>query len=395
MTEALLLLVFLTSLGVLLWYSHRGSNLWDATVTPLASIIGSGFLVVAPLLHLIGGSLAILYMLVILVLAYAVGHALRFNIEHEEELTQEKYPTLVGVERLSNLVLSFAYIVSVAFYLRLLASFLMAGLWQKNELLENAITTLVLAGIGISGYLGGLKRLEWLEKYSVSIKLAVIAALLLGIFLHDIKNPHLVWESKPVSFDTFRYLGGILLIVQGFETSKYLRGAYSRKLRVRSMRLAQVISALIYIAFIALVLPILSGTEHGVDETEIIEISRVVSHLLPYLLLLGAVMSQFSASVADTVGSGGLLQMETGGRLSARLGYVITAVLGIALVWSANVFEIISYASRAFAFYYLLQTLIAFGLAVRRSKPNAFLFFIVAAVLTFVVLLGKPVEGGS
>ncbi len=395
MTEALLLLAFLVSLGIFLWFSHRGSVLWDATVTPLASIIGSGFLVVAPLLHLIGGSLAILYMLAILALAYAVGHALRFNIEHEEELIQKKYPTLVGVERLSNLILSFAYIVSVAFYLRLLSSFLMAGLWQKNEPLEKALTTLVLAGIGISGYLGGLKRLEWLEKYSVSIKLAVIAALLLGIFLHDVKNPGFVWESKPVSFETFRYLGGILLIVQGFETSKYLRGAYSKEVRVRSMRLAQLISSLIYVIFIALVLPILSGTEHGVDETEIIEISRVVSHLLPYLLLLGAVMSQFSASVADTVGSGGLLQVETGGCLSARVGYLITAALGIALVWSANVFEIISYASRAFALYYLLQTSVALGIALKREKPVAPFFLLVAAILAFVVFLGKPVEGSS
>ena len=31
------------------------SELWGATVTPLASIIGSGFLIVAPLLHSVFG----------------------------------------------------------------------------------------------------------------------------------------------------------------------------------------------------------------------------------------------------------------------------------------------------------------------------------------------------
>ncbi len=393
MLEIYISVVFFISLSFFLWYSHRGNELWSATVTPLASIIGSGFLVVAPLLHAIGGSLAVPYMFLIIVVAYAIGYAVRFNIKYEEDTTSNE--TVAQLERFSNLVLSFAYIISVAFYLRLLSSFLMSGIGYRNEAIENLLTSLVLGWIGLSGYLKGLKQLEWLEKYSVSVKLAVILSLLVGLLLHDITSKGFPLESKEVSFETFRYLAGILLIVQGFETSKYLKGAYSREIRIKSMKVAQLLSGAIYIGFILLILPVLGGSTYGVDETEIIRVSREISLLLPYMLVFGAVMSQFSASVADTIGSGGLLQVETRGRVSARTGYLMTAVLGIILVWSANIFEIISYASRAFAFYYLLQTLIAMLLARRYDRRGLFIFLLMIPVLAFVVIFGEPVEGNG
>ena len=66
----------------------RRSTRWRATVTPLASIIGSGFLVVAPLLGLTAGRFALLAMAAILVLAYLVGNAVRYNIAHVEEICE-------------------------------------------------------------------------------------------------------------------------------------------------------------------------------------------------------------------------------------------------------------------------------------------------------------------
>jgi hypothetical protein len=52
----------------------------------LASIMGSGFLVSAPLLGGIVGNLAVVCMAMLLVLAYAVGGAIRFNIRHFEPI---------------------------------------------------------------------------------------------------------------------------------------------------------------------------------------------------------------------------------------------------------------------------------------------------------------------
>ena len=60
------------------------SDGWRATVTPLASIIGSGFLICGPLLAREFGSAAIFAMGLLLVIAYAAGWVIRFNITHVE-----------------------------------------------------------------------------------------------------------------------------------------------------------------------------------------------------------------------------------------------------------------------------------------------------------------------
>ncbi len=57
---------------------------WRATVTPLASIIGSGFLVLGPILLREYGQLAPLMMLALCAVAYAFGSAIRFNIRYLE-----------------------------------------------------------------------------------------------------------------------------------------------------------------------------------------------------------------------------------------------------------------------------------------------------------------------
>ena len=51
----------------------RTSIEWRATATPLASIIGSGFLVSTPLLILSAGQYAALAMMIIAVIAYVLG----------------------------------------------------------------------------------------------------------------------------------------------------------------------------------------------------------------------------------------------------------------------------------------------------------------------------------
>ena len=114
------------------------------------------------------------------------------------------------------------------------------------------------------------------------------------------------------------------------------------------------------------------------------------------MLVLAAIMSQFSAAVADTVGAGGLVQEETARRISDRRAYLLVSGLAIVLVWSANLFEIISLASRAFALYYLLQTLQALRLARRLETCRARVFChirfgAVALLLAFIVLFGKAV----
>ena len=75
-----IILALATALVVFLWLSlsRAGrSETWLAMVSPLASIIGSGFLISAPLLARHFGSYAIFAMGLLLLMAAAFGSAVR------------------------------------------------------------------------------------------------------------------------------------------------------------------------------------------------------------------------------------------------------------------------------------------------------------------------------
>lgn len=368
-------------------------------VTPLASIIGSGFLVVVPLLGHAVGSWAPVAMAGVVGLAYLVGHAIRFNIKYTEpRLKDPAEPTarvLVRIESVSSIALALSYFVSVTFYLRLLASFMLRGIGVEDDFAAQVVTTAIIVTITALGWFRGLAMLERLERYSVSIKLSIIGALVVGWGVHDATVAGFV-EAPPVEiggpFELARTLAGVLIVVQGFETSRYLGEEYDAATRIRTMRLAQLSSALIYVCFVALCVPTLQFLPPEVDETAIIGLSAHVSVILPSLLVVAAVMSQFSAAVADTVGAGGLLVEQVGRwrQIKPRLAYALVGVVAVALVWSANVFEIVALASRSFALYYALQCLLA-GLVARAREKWALMawFFALAAVLAGVTVIAK------
>ncbi len=353
----------------------RDNRAWRATVTPLASIIGSGFLVIVPLLGTAVGVYAPLAMLAVVALAYLIGVAIRFNIRFAEPLladTESGGSMLSRLEYVAGIVLGFAYVISVTFYLRLLASFALRGLDLESALAAKLMTTAILVCIGGAGWLRGLDFLERLEEYSVSIKLAIIASLLVGWGIHDVSQigDLDIAASVPADLDALyvtRLLAGVLIVVQGFETSRYLGAEYDAELRVVTMRRAQIVSALIYVVFVTLALPSFGLLSDVIDETAIIDLSGSVASVLPAMLVVAAVMSQLSAAVADTVGSGGLFAQGVGKRfgLPAKAGYVLVASVGVVLVWTTDVFEIISLASRAFATYYALQCWVAVATAWR------------------------------
>lgn len=399
--DAIVLAVVMALVLVLFRPRLRRSTYWRATVTPLASIIGSGFLVVAPLLGYAVGIWAPLAMVGIVLLAHAIGAVVRFNIVHVEPLLGgNRY--LGYVERLSNVSLAAAYLISVAFYVRLLVSFLLHPLHlETGPWLANGVTTVVLAAVAATGLLRGLQGLEWMEEAAVNVKLSIIAALLVGLVWFD--AGWLAGDQRltthPVSDTThaLRLVAGMLLVVQGFETSRYMGAAYDAGMRVRAMRHAQWLAAAIYVVFVSLALPLLGAFREPPAETAIIDISQRVASVLPALLVVAAVMSQLSAAVADTVGSGGMMAEVSGGRLSSRVGYVLVVAAAIALVWAIDLFAIIAVASRAFALYYLLQCAGAWIAAgelenPRRRRALRSAIFALGAVMALVVIFAIPAE---
>ena len=401
--DGFILLVAVSLAAAALSPKVRNNELWRATVTPLASIIGSGFLVIAPLLAAVVGSYAVLAMLAIVLLAYAIGHVIRFNIINSEPLEAASvWPNgLSIIAKTSNVALTVAYIISVAFYIRLLASFALSLTAFAGDFTEGILATAILAAIGFIGWKRGLKGLELVETISVSIKLSIIVALLVALFIHNTGTG--VWTADLVPMDAsnvmrLRMLAGMLLVVQGFETSRYLGGAYPAAMRARTMLWAQLSSAVIYILFVALIVPELIYLPIGkADETAIIGISGQVAWILPFLLVFAALMSQLSAGIADTVGAGGLVAEEAGARIPERIAYPVLISFSIALIWLFNIFEVIAIASRTFAFYYMMQAVIAFIVARKvltgRKRVGHLVWFgLLICLLSLVVIFAVSAE---
>ncbi len=124
-----IILVVIAAIVLLIMFRPRltKSESWQATLTPLSSIIGSGFLVIAPLLASVVGAYSPLAVAGIVVLAYGIGGVIRFNIIHAEPLLHDKkgHPAICKIDLFANAMLSIAYVTAVAFYLSLLSSFLL------------------------------------------------------------------------------------------------------------------------------------------------------------------------------------------------------------------------------------------------------------------------------
>ncbi len=397
MLNALILLVVVAAGALLMWPKLANATLWRAAITPLASIIGSGFLVLGPILNASFGAYAPLVMAILCGAAYLFGAAIRFNIWRLNNKGENRSPSERGLELASAWSLAFAYIISVAYYLNLLGAFAVSLTEVEGHIPAKLVTTATFAIILIVGWTRGFGALERLEEVSVGIKLAIIAGLLFGLAVFFGKTASagdLVISAATVSgWQAVALVGGLLVTVQGFETSRYLGAEYSAPTRIKSMKLAQGVSTAIYLVYILLLSFAFAPDALDLSETAIIGLMEVVAPILPILLIVAALSAQFSAAVADTGGAGGLVSELTGGRLAPRAGYVLLAVVGVALTWTASVFEIISFASRAFALYYAIQTLIAAkGAALKGQPVKAIGFVALAGVAVAIVLFGASVE---
>ena len=202
--------------------------------------------------------------------------------------------------------------------------------------------------------------------------------------------------SSTIDFHDLRVLLGLLIVVQGFETSRYLGDEHSADERIATMRTAQLLSSAIYLIFIALVTVLFDGNL-DTSVTAITRMTLPVAAVLPVLITVSAIGSEFSASVADNAGAGGLIEDTTQHRLPIRYAYLFILIVTLALTWETDVYGIIAYASRAFALYYALQCVVAFLVARQLTdlprRPLRLVGFATLAVMCFLVFaLGLPSE---
>ncbi len=405
--NAILIIISLVMIFILTRPRFRKSDTWQATLTPLSSIIGSGFLVMAPLLASVVGILSPLAVLGIVLLAYAIGHVIRFNILHVEPRSNQGRLSngAKEIEYLGNIVLGFAYMIAVAFYLSLLSSFFLSYLGFSNSTLERLLTTVIIIMIAVTGYLKGLSGLEKMELLSMTIQLSIVVSLLVGLsvfgisFILSNQELEFTYQQRSIPIQ-IQILAGALLIVQGFETSRFIGEKYTPEMRIASMKNAQIISGILYVIAVILLMPIVQKIDlMQIELAQIINVTGLVAIVLPLMLIIAALMSQFSAAVADTGGAGGLLNENSNKRLSTNISYVGVSVCAILLVWTVNLLEIITLASRAFATYYFLQTLLALFYCYKDCPTESGItwirlisYMMLAGVLAYVILFAIPAE---
>ncbi len=242
------LVIAATAIAALVLFHPRLVNSIDyrACVTPLASIIGSGFLVLGPILKTSFGVYAILVMAGLCLVAYALGGVIRFNIARYAELkSRDQSPTLLTLrlERAASVALMLAYVVSITYYLNLFGAFAVSLTPVDDPFYGRIVTSIVLGFVAIFGWARGFKALERIEEGTVGIKLTVIAGLVIGLIAYavatvsgagfDYSRPDsLGWESVAIAL-------GLVITAQGFETSRYLGNEFDPQTRIHTMRFAQ------------------------------------------------------------------------------------------------------------------------------------------------------------
>ncbi len=326
-------------------------------------------------------------------LAWVVGSAIRHNVLVVEPLKEEGAlaPSLHRLEWLSDVLIIVAYVISVALYLRIMAQYVGSYVFGPSETIERVIATGAVTAIAVVGLTRGFGGLNTVERLALGVVLAMTAMLGTALFANDVGAAGSL--SLPPTADysllhTLLLLGGVLITVQGFETVRYLADRYDRGTRVTASRLSQLIAAWVYISLVVVATPLMTDAAGQLSDENLLDLVQRVVPALALPLVLGAVLSQFSAAVADTVAAHGNLRILRPG-VGNHVPYLVTAVAVSALSWSIGLFTLVVVASRAFAAYYCVQCVVAMLTSTHPARRLG--FGLLAAVLLAITLFAMPV----
>lgn len=197
-------------------------------------------------------------MAIVCAVAFAVGSAIRFNITQAEPvLAQETDRVALSLERCSDFALIVAYIISVGLYLHILPPFVLGGLGAATDLGLDVMTTAMILAIALIGLIKGLGALDILETIGLLVTLVIIACLIVAFVNYDLEivdsSSGIQWP--PTNENSFwsiiTIVSGTLIVVQGFETPRYLGALFDAETRVRASRLSQIIATTVYLVFVA------------------------------------------------------------------------------------------------------------------------------------------------
>ena len=366
-----------------------------AAVPPLASIFGSGFLIIIPVLERTLGGLAIVGISGVCLFAWFVGSAIRHNMREVEPLQDSGRldRTTRRLEEAADLVILAAYVISVALYLRIMAEYVVEYVASPSDDAERLLASgavVLIVSVGVFRGFAGLDLAERLALIAVLVLTTVLGASLLLTDAGDLLGGGLELPGAPSRTigNVLLVLGGIVITVQGFETVRYLGAEYDRETRVWACRLSQLVSASIYIGFVAVATPAMAVASGQAPDDTLLDITSRIVPLLSLPVVLTAVLSQFSAATADTVAAHGNLHQIAARLMRDPRGYIASGAAALVMIWTIRIFPLIAVASRAFAAYYALQCVVALRTSQRTAVKLA--YGTLAIALAAITLFARP-----
>jgi hypothetical protein len=387
-------------LAALAWALYRpkvqGSATYKTMVVPLANIMDVGFIVLSPIIVVLVGYDAPLFMLAICLLAILTGFAISYNIRHYEPLIGTPDP-INRLNTLATWALIAASVVNIAYYAQLLTSLVLLPIGDLYSPDRASVTgAVVLGALALVGFFYGLRALNAVGDKTTSFNLAALGAVLVAFAAYNLQQLiggdfSIPDYNPPNDTESLRKLLGFFAMVQGFEAARYLGARAGVELRISTMRLAQYISTAVFVLLIALSLVLFVKVSPPADATAIFEISEEVSVFLPFLILLAALGSQLSAIVNATYSRSEMLMEQTQGKIRQAVTFPLLLVPAIAVVLLTDVTSVVALASRVFAAYFLVQAVIAGWLAVRRREWAWVAFFVAIGIaMAVIAVFGIP-----
>ena len=366
---------------------------YQATVVPLANIMDVGFILFSPAIVLLVGFRAPFFMLGICLVAIAAGLAIAYNIRNYEPVEGEGgRPD--RLERISEWSLLGASMVNIAYYTMILMMLIQLPFdWDSvNGRTVMGITLLaVLVVIGMSG---GMDWLNQAGNRTTAFNLAAVIGIVIAFLVANVQEAlGGRWDLGPspdLGTEEIRKMIGLFAIVQGFEASRYIGVRFGAERRVSTMRVAQVVSTIVFVLFVVTLLLAFLPPPPGVEEdaSAIFAVSALVGDMLPWLLLVAALGSQTSAIIGATSSRSDMLVNH---KIPRTTTFPIILIPAIMLVIFVDVNMAVNLASRVFAAFFTIQASLALILASRKKNWWAVAGFAgVALVMLTIMVFGLP-----
>ena len=191
MNDVVAVSIALLVLASLAWMLYRPrvqqSEKYQAMVVPLSNIMDVGFIIMSPAIVLLAGYGAPLVMLGICLVAIATGFAMAYNIRHYEPLegTDDRVNVIGHAARWA---LTFASVINIAYYTLVLVTL---ALWPLNLYSERNLAivgTVLLGGLIVVGFAGGMDRLNDLANKTTAFNLSAVVAIVVAFGVYNLQE---------------------------------------------------------------------------------------------------------------------------------------------------------------------------------------------------------------